>query len=344
MGDAYRERDHHGGYDSYGYGGGARDEQRSREGRDDERGQYGAPQYNPQYYGQPAGGGMEQQYGGGMGQYGGGGYPPAGGGSDYGGRGMGYGGGSSDFYGSGSGDAYGGGGGKGYGGGYGKGGGGRGGGDGGGYGKGGGSSGGGGGEQISEREIMAIIEARNVAKLTRDFDEADKLRNELQAKGVTVDDKAKTWRTADGRSGEILGGGGFARGDKKLEDGSMSWENTIYVSGLPAEVGVDEIADFFGQLGPIKKSKKSHTQGEPTIHMYKDKRTGRPKGDATVSYEDTETAQSAVKWYDGANFLGHPGSKLHVSIAKRPVQGNWKGGGGGKGGGKGYGGRGGGGY
>ena len=130
------------------------------------------------------------------------------------------------------------------------------------------------------------------------------------------------------------------------------------------------MADFFGQLGAIKKSKKNHNMGEPTIHMYKvsrvwpicahtfllllfvvrdllfgppsasaphvlpppihlafvrwpfvccqDKRTGRPKGDATVSYEEVETAQSAVKWYDGATFMGRPGSKLSVSIAKRP--------------------------
>ena len=86
--------------------------------------------------------------------------------------------------------------------------------------------------------------------------------------------------------------------------------------------------------GPIKKSKKSHNQGEPTIHIYKDKRTGRAKGDATVSYEDVETAQSAVKWYDGAAFVGFPGTKMQVSIAKRPQAGNWAGkGGGGKGGG-----------
>lgn len=88
------------------------------------------------------------------------------------------------------------------------------------------------------------------------------------------------------------------------------------------------------QLGPIKKSKKNFNMGEPTIHIYKDKRTGRSKGDATVSYEDVETAQSAVKWYDGAPFKNQDGKKLSVSIARRPAMS--KGGGkGGKGGGKG---------
>ena len=42
--------------------------------------------------------------------------------------------------------------------------------------------------------------------------------------------------------------------------------------------------------------------GEPTVHIYKDKRTGQPKGDATVSYEEAETAQAAVKWFDGVEF------------------------------------------
>ena len=184
-----------------------------------------------------------------------------------------------------------------------------------------------GGDEPPVSSTHMALQAWVEAKRTRDFDEADRIRSQLEGHGVRVDDKAKTWSCSDGRSGEILGGGGFARGDKKLADGSMSWENTIYVAGLPPEVGVDEIASFFGQLGPIKKSKKSYSQGEPTIHIYKDKRTGRPKGDATVSFEDVETAQSAVKWYDGGTFQGFPGSKLHVSIAKRPAMPTGKGGG-----------------
>ena len=33
-----------------------------------------------------------------------------------------------------------------------------------------------------------------------------------------------------------------------------------------------------------------------------DKRTQRPKGDCTVSFDESETAKAAIKWYDGKCF------------------------------------------
>lgn len=33
--------------------------------------------------------------------------------------------------------------------------------------------------------------------------------------------------------------------------------------------------------------------------MYLDKATGRPKGEATVTYDDAHTANSAIEWFDG---------------------------------------------
>lgn len=33
--------------------------------------------------------------------------------------------------------------------------------------------------------------------------------------------------------------------------------------------------------------------------MYNDKATGRPKGEATVTYDDAHSANSAISWFNG---------------------------------------------
>lgn len=38
---------------------------------------------------------------------------------------------------------------------------------------------------------------------------------------------------------------------------------------------------------------------KPKIWMYNDKATGRPKGEATVTYDDANAAKSAISWFDG---------------------------------------------
>lgn len=84
----------------------------------------------------------------------------------------------------------------------------------------------------------------------------------------------------------------------------------------------------------------------PKIWLYKDKATGDGKGEATVTYDDQNAAESAIKWFDGKNFKGY---NIKVSIAQRtnrrpmdgggrggPGRGSWgRGGGGERGGGRG---------
>ena len=210
---------------------GDRDYQRHQERRSDDRepyqererdrdqggyggGGYGQPPPNCYGGGQPSYGGMGAGAGQGYGQ------PPP---NCYGGGGCGgggYGGGGQPSYGGGAQPSYGDfGGGGGYGG-----------------GKGGGGGGGGGDSNyLSEVDVCTLLEERHNAKMTRDFDRADEIRAQLQAGGITVNDQAKTWSSRDGRSGEIPTGGGFSRGDRKLEDGTIEWANTIYVAGLPPQ-------------------------------------------------------------------------------------------------------------
>lgn len=137
------------------------------------------------------------------------------GGGGYGG-GYGGGGGGKSYGGGGGGSSYGGSGGGGYGGG----------GGGGGY---GGSSGDSranghdyartdsGPTPIPESEVHKMLADRMQAKLSRDFDTADRIRDDLRAKGIEVFDKEKTWKVAMG-GGASNGGGSSRDGDRRGGD------------------------------------------------------------------------------------------------------------------------------
>lgn len=49
------------------------------------------------------------------------------------------------------------------------------------------------------------------------------------------------------------------------------------------------------------------------INIYSDKATGRPKGEATVSFDDPPSAKAAIDWFDG-NSADTRVSSLTVSL------------------------------
>ncbi|CAH1957878.1 unnamed protein product [Acanthoscelides obtectus] len=109
------------------------------------------------------------------------------------------------------------------------------------------------------------------------------------------------------------------------------------------DLNEDDIADHFGSIGIIKMDKRTQKR---KVWLYKDKLTGLSKGEATVTYDDANAAQSAISWFDGKDFKGNV---IKVQLATKKD--NWSGGGmgrgggfGGGGGGGGYGGGGGGGF
>ncbi|XP_074930165.1 TATA-binding protein-associated factor 2N isoform X5 [Chelonoidis abingdonii] len=87
--------------------------------------------------------------------------------------------------------------------------------------------------------------------------------------------------------------------------------NTIFVQGLGEGVSTDQVADYFKQIGIIKTNKKT---GKLMINLYTDKDTGKPKGEATVSFDDPPSAKAAIDWFDGKEFHG---SVIKVSFATR---------------------------
>jgi hypothetical protein len=87
--------------------------------------------------------------------------------------------------------------------------------------------------------------------------------------------------------------------------------DTVYVAGLPDVVTEKDIAAHFGSIGTLKQDKKRRCH---RIWLYRDRDTGLPKGDATVSYADPHAAEAAVSWFNNTEFMG---STLAVSLAER---------------------------
>nr|CAD7447586.1 unnamed protein product [Timema bartmani] len=146
--------------------------------------------------------------------------------------------------------------------------------------------------------------------------------------------------------GEVAMGFG-ERGDMIVQ------EDTVFVSGMSPHMTEEDIAQHFGSIGVIKVRDvvaqkyllflctTDRRTMKPKIWMYKDKLSGKPKGEATVTYDDSNAAKSAIDWFDGKDFKG---SVIKVQIAQHKNnyaaggRGGRGGGGGGRGGGGGGGG------
>ncbi|XP_028429198.1 TATA-binding protein-associated factor 2N isoform X2 [Perca flavescens] len=135
----------------------------------------------------------------------------------------------------------------------------------------------------------------------------------------------------------VWGSRDFDSRDEPAGEQDNSDNNTIFVQGLGEDATVQEVGDFFKQIGIIKLNKKT---GLPMINIYSDKATGQPKGECTVSFDDPPSAKAAIDWFDGKEFNGRP---IKVSFATRRAEFTQRGGaagGGGRGGRGGFRGRG----
>ena len=112
-----------------------------------------------------------------------------------------------------------------------------------------------------------------------------------------------------GRGGGYRRQGGGGGGVEKVQS-----DNQIFVQGLPSDATKEDIAQFFGSIGVIKNDWKT---GNQRIFIYKDNNTGLPKGEATVTYDDPNAAQSAIQWLDGKHFNG---KKIKVSMSMIKVR------------------------
>jgi hypothetical protein len=66
--------------------------------------------------------------------------------------------------------------------------------------------------QVDEPKVNEMLAERNQARVCRDYDTADRIREQLRQMGVEVYDKEKTWSARLPRGGGVDSGGGGAGG------------------------------------------------------------------------------------------------------------------------------------
>ncbi|KHN75713.1 Cleavage stimulation factor subunit 2 [Toxocara canis] len=68
---------------------------------------------------------------------------------------------------------------------------------------------------------------------------------------------------------------------------------SIFVGNLPYSAREQDIADFFGQIGPVVN-----------VRIVFDRETGRPRGFGFCEFETEDAAEKAVGRMNNADFMG----------------------------------------
>ena len=93
--------------------------------------------------------------------------------------------------------------------------------------------------------------------------------------------------------------------NKKKKWYNPKFNSNVYVSGLPPDIGDEELADYFTRCGIIRLdphtgAKKMKIYGEP----------GARKGDALIGYARDESIELALEHLNESEI--RPGWKIHV--------------------------------
>ncbi|CDO69368.1 hypothetical protein BN946_scf184961.g10 [Trametes cinnabarina] len=91
-----------------------------------------------------------------------------------------------------------------------------------------------------------------------------------------------------------------------------SKNTAVYVTGLPPDTDMDEVAARFGKFGLIEED----DEGNPKVKLYA-RDDGSFSGDALVVYFKEESVDLAITMLDDAELrLGEPGTRMHVQRAE----------------------------
>jgi len=102
---------------------------------------------------------------------------------------------------------------------------------------------------LTDEHVLELVAERELQRARGQFRAADRLRELLERKGVRVDDKARAWRTGDGRSG-VIGEVGDTVPGKSRSNGvaSLFEEELLNALGKVERGGTARTADRTGNI------------------------------------------------------------------------------------------------
>lgn len=89
--------------------------------------------------------------------------------------------------------------------------------------------------------------------------------------------------------------------------------HVVYITGLPKEIQNETLAEVFGAAcGPI--APVDVRSPKPKIWVYKDRQTREGKGEATITFINPESCQTAISYFNGKELFGR---EIRVTLCPR---------------------------
>jgi len=112
--------------------------------------------------------------------------------------------------------------------------------------------------------------------------------------------------------------------DKRKEKKKHQWysskiNSNVYVNYLPPDITEKDLIEYFSRCGFIRKDPRT---GDYKIKIYKDKQSGKNKGDALISYLREESVVMAIDLLNDSEI--RPGCKIKVEKANFEQKGEYQ--------------------